>query len=138
MLSHRNFGCFAFGVLDQHRHPRGHGARRRLADAIDEPPVGEEQHPVGMIKTGPHADQRAAIVADQAEPIMAERLRDRHDVIGHGALGVGLGIVGDGLVAGPVAAQVRHHHREARRQRPGTPPQRRRGSSGSASTGSRS
>jgi hypothetical protein len=56
-----------------------------------------------VVEAGADGDQRAPVVAGQGEPVMAQLVRQRDDVGGHGPLGVD---VAHRLVARAVAAQV--------------------------------
>jgi hypothetical protein len=47
-------------------------------------------HPARLVEREPVGDARAAIVAGDREPHMAERLHHGHDVAAHGALRIGL------------------------------------------------
>jgi hypothetical protein len=57
----------------------------------------------------PRAHAGAAVVADEGDPLVAEVVQQRDDVVGHGPLVV----AGGGLVGVAVAAQVRRDHGES-------------------------
>gem|GEM_PF-2004752 len=70
----------------------------------------EECDVVGVVKSCSDSDQGTSVVAHQPESIESQVSGDLDDVVAHGALRIGLGILADGLRAVPVTPQIRDQH----------------------------
>ena len=100
--------------------PRGGEARVTALEVLDDrEPVRdcERGDRVGMVERRVEGDERAAVVAEQRELIVAELRHQRDHVAGHRALGVRR-VVGSRRRLGglAVAAQVRAHDRVGGRE----------------------
>ncbi len=107
--------CEKEPVIGPHRQPDGEFVPHRVGrhDVEHDQPVDA----LRMIERHPIADTRAAIMPDDGEAVVAQRLHDGDEVEGHASLRIGFvaGHVGR-AARSTVAAQVRHDDGEMAHQ----------------------